>query len=90
MNIPFNKPFLTGMEAHYMYQVFTLVSCLETVYLPKNANSSLKNGTDLAKPSLPPQEPMPLEMAAILSDIKLGDEVTVPSYTFVSSALVEI
>ena len=85
--IPFNKPFLTGKEAHYMYQavytgklsgngVFTQRSqkFFEDRYGFKKAITTT-SGTDA------------LEMAALLCEIKPGDEVIVPSYTFVSSAL---
>ena len=85
--IPFNKPCLTGKEAHYMYQaVYTGKLSGNGVFTKKCQNFFLffygfkkclltTSGTDA------------LEMCAMLCELKPGDEVIVPSYTFVSTAL---
>lgn len=85
--IPFNKPFLTGKEAHYMYQaVFTGKLSGNGVFTNK-CEKFLEERYGFLKTLLTTSGSDALEMAAILCNIKPGDEVIVPSYTFVSSAL---
>src|SRR5574344_1646754 len=85
--IPFNKPFLTGKEAHYMYQaVFTGKLSGNGVFTNK-CEKFFEERYGYKNTLLTTSGSDSLEMAAILCDIKPGDEVIVPSYTFVSSAL---
>lgn len=85
--IPFNKPFLTGKEAHYMYQaVYTGKLSGNGVYT-KKCQDFFEKRYGFKKAILTTSGTDALEMAAILCDVKPGDEVIVPSYTFVSSAL---
>ncbi|MCH4213356.1 MAG: dTDP-4-amino-4,6-dideoxygalactose transaminase [Prevotella sp.] len=85
--IPFNKPFLTGKEAHYMYQaVFTGQLSGNGVFTNK-CEKFFEKRYGFKKTLLTTSGSDALEMAAILCDIKPGDEVIVPSYTFVSTAL---
>ena len=85
--IPFNKPFLTGKEAHYMYQAVYTGKLSGNGVFTKKCQSFFETKYGFKKCLLTTSCTDALEMAAILCDIEPGDEVIVPSYTFVSSAL---
>ena len=85
--IPFNKPFLTGKEAHYMYQAVYTGKLSGNGVFTKKCQKFFEDRYGFRKAILTTSGTDALEMAAILCDIKPGDEVIVPSYTFVSSAL---
>ena len=90
--IPFNKPYLTGKEAHYMYQaVYTGKLSGNGVYTQKCQKFfEQKYGfkkTLLTTAALFVFCRRRKLSALLLCDLKPGDEVIVPSYTFVSSAL---
>ena len=87
MNIPFNKPHLTGKEAHYMYQAVSNGKLSGNGEFTKSCQRFLEEKYGFMKCLLTTSCTDALEMAAILCDIQSGDEVIVPSYTFVSSAL---
>ena len=87
MNIPFNKPYLTGREAHYMYQAVMKGKLSGNGEFTKRCQSFFEERYGFKKCLLTTSCTDALEMAAILCDIHPGDEVIVPSYTFVSSAL---
>jgi len=87
MSIPFNKPFLTGKEAHYMYQAVYTGKLSGNGYFTKKCQQFFEEKYGFKKAILTTSGTDALEMAAILCDVKPGDEVIVPSYTFVSSAL---
>ena len=87
MNIPFNKPHLTGKEAHYMYQAVAEGKLSGNGAFTKRCQQFFEERYGFKKCLLTTSCTDALEMAAILCDIQLGDEVIVPSYTFVSSAL---
>ncbi|PAU94003.1 dTDP-4-amino-4,6-dideoxygalactose transaminase [Aliifodinibius salipaludis] len=85
--IPFNKPYLTGKEMHYMYQaVYSGKISGNGVYTQK-CQKYFQNRYGIKKALLTTSCTDALEMCALLIDIKPGDEVIVPSYTFVSTAL---
>jgi len=85
--IPFNKPYLTGKEAHYLYQaVYSGHISGNGVYTKKCQDFFIKKW-GFKKTLLTTSCTDALEMCALLLDIKEGDEVIVPSYTFVSTAL---
>lgn len=85
--IPFNKPYLTGKEAHYTYQaVYTGKLSGNGVYTQK-CQKFFEQKYGFKKTLLTTSCTDALEMCAILCDVGPGDEVIVPSYTFVSSAL---
>ena len=86
-NIPFNKPHLTGKEAHYMYQAVAEGKLSGNGAFTKKCQCFFEERYGFKKCLLTTSCTDALEMAAILCDIQLGDEVIVPSYTFVSSAL---
>ena len=85
--IPFNKPFLTGKEAHYMYQAVYTGKLSGNGVFTKKCQTFFEEHYGFKKALMATSCTDALEMAAILCDIKPGDEVIVPSYTFVSSAL---
>lgn len=85
--LPFNKPYLTGKEAHYMYQAVYNGKLSGNGTFTKRCQQFFENRYGFKKCLLTTSCTDALEMAAILCDIKPGDEVIVPSYTFVSSAL---
>ena len=85
--IPFNKPFLTGKEAHYMYQAVYTGKLSGNGVFTKKCQEFFETRYGFNKCLLTTSCTDALEMAAILCDVQPGDEVIVPSYTFVSSAL---
>lgn len=85
--IPFNKPFLTGKEAHYMYQAVYTGKLSGNGAFTKKCQHFFEEKYGFKKAIMTTSGTDALEMAAILCDVKPGDEVIVPSYTFVSSAL---
>lgn len=85
--IPFNKPHLTGKETHYMYQAVSNGKLSGNGFFTKRCQQFLEDRYGFRKCLLTTSCTDALEMAAILCDIQPGDEVIVPSYTFVSSAL---
>ena len=87
MSIPFNKPFLTGKEAHYMYQAVYSMKLSGNGMFTKKCQQFFEEKYGFKKAICTTSGTDALEMAAILCDVKPGDEVIVPSYTFVSSAL---
>ncbi len=85
--IPFNKPFLTGKEAHYMYQAVYTGKLSGNGVFTKKCQEFFETKYGFKKCLMTTSCTDALEMAAILCDVQPGDEVIVPSYTFVSSAL---
>lgn len=87
MHIPFNLPHLTGKEAHYMYQAVYNGKLSGNGEFTKRCQRYFEEKYGFKKCLLTTSCTDALEMAAILCGIQPGDEVIVPSYTFVSSAL---
>ncbi len=85
--IPFNKPYLTGKEVHYVYQAVFSGKISGNGFFTQKCHSFFEKRYGFRKCLLTTSCTDALEMAAILCNIQLGDEVIVPSYTFVSSAL---
>ncbi len=86
-HIPFNRPFLTGKEAHYMYQAVYTGKLSGNGCFTKKCQQFFEEKYGFKKALMTTSCTDALEMCAILCDVKPGDEVIVPSYTFVSSAL---
>ena len=84
--IPFNKPYLCGREIDYISQAHALGQLAGDGHFTKKCNAWLEQSTGCHKGLLTHSCTAALEMAAILADIKPGDEVIMPSYTFVSTA----
>ena len=85
--IPFNKPCILGSEIDYIKKSFTLNKLSGNGYFTKKCQDFFEEKFQFSKAILTTSCTDALEMSAILSNIKQGDEVIVPSYTFVSSAL---
>lgn len=85
--IPFNKPYLTGKEAHYMYEAVFTGKLSGNGMFTQRCQAYFEDRYGFQKCLLTTSCTDALEMAAILCDLKPGDEVIIPSYTFVSTAL---
>ena len=87
MSIPFNKPHLTGKEVHYMYQAVFNGKLSGNGEYTKRCQAFFEERYGFKKCLLTTSGTDALEMCAMLCDLEQGDEVIVPSYTFVSTAL---
>jgi len=84
--IPFNRPFMTGKEPGYIAEAHANGHLAGDGPFTRRCNAWLEKQTGSAKALLTHSCTAALEMAALLADIGPGDEVIMPSYTFVSSA----
>jgi len=84
--IPFNRPFMTGKELGYIAEAHAAGHLAGDGPFTKRCNAWLEQRTGTGKALLTHSCTAALEMAALLADIGPGDEVIMPSYTFVSSA----
>ncbi|WP_310557729.1 dTDP-4-amino-4,6-dideoxygalactose transaminase [Flavobacterium sp.] len=84
--IPFNKPYLTGKELVYIEDAVKKGKISGNGYYTNLCQDFFKNKYGFNKCLLTTSCTDALEMAAILINIKEGDEVIMPSYTFVSTA----
>jgi len=85
--IPFNKPFLVGKEIKYIEESVLSGKISGNGLFTKKCQTFFEEKFGFKKALLTTSCTDALEMTAMLMDIKPGDEVIVPSYTFVSSAL---
>lgn len=88
MNIPFNKPYLTGNELTYIHEAvekYRHISGNGT--FTKKCQTFFEDRWNFKKCLLTTSCTDALEMCALLLDIQPGDEVIMPSFTFVSTAL---
>lgn len=86
MNIPFNKPFIAGKELYYIAQAVTFGNLSGDGYFTNKCSQLLQDRFGIRKVLLTPSCTAALEMAAQLCNVGPGDEVIMPSYTFVSTA----
>ncbi len=84
--IPFNKPYMTGKELWYISQAHHRNMLAGDGYYTKQCHAWIERQTGCHKALLTHSCTAALEMAALLADIGPGDEVIMPSYTFVSTA----
>ncbi|MBE0472558.1 MAG: dTDP-4-amino-4,6-dideoxygalactose transaminase, partial [Methyloprofundus sp.] len=84
--IPFNKPPLTGNEQQYVLQAMQGNKISGDGYFGKKCQAWFEEKLGCKKTLLTPSCTAALELAAMLIDIQPGDEVIMPSYTFVSTA----
>jgi dTDP-4-amino-4,6-dideoxygalactose transaminase len=84
--IPFNKPHMTGKELYYIAQAHFNGMLAGDGPFTKRCHNWLENNTGSKKALLSHSCTASIEMAAILAGIQPGDEVIMPSYTFVSTA----
>jgi len=85
--IDFNRPFLTGKETEYIVEAVQTKKISGNGIFTKRCQSFFEQRYGFKKCLLTTSCTDALEMAAILCDVKPGDEVIIPSYTFVSTAL---
>ena len=86
MKIQFNAPYFTGKETEYIKDAVTRKKISGNGYYTQKCQNFFEEKYNFLKCLLTTSCTDALEMAAILIDIQPGDEVIVPSYTFVSSA----
>lgn len=84
--IPFNKPYMTGRELEYIAQAHAAGHLSGDGPFTKRCHAWLEQRTGVNKALLTHSCTAALEMAALLLDLAPGDEVIMPSYTFVSTA----
>ena len=84
--IPFNKPFLIDKEFEYIQDAINQGVLRGDGIYTKKCHKFLEEKLNCEKALLTHSCTAALEMAAILLDIKPGDEIIMPSYTFVSTA----
>ena len=84
--IGFNKPYLTGKENEYIYQAVLSGKISGDGSFTKRCHQFFESRYGFKKCLLTTSCTDALEMAALLIDIEPGDEVIMPSYTFVSTS----
>ena len=84
--IPFNKPYVAGKELYYIAQSVSLGNISADGRFTKACNELLRQRFNLVGSLMVTSCTSALEMAAILCNVQEGDEVILPSYTFVSTA----
>lgn len=84
--IPFNSPPVVGTELDYIQAAMGSGKLCGDGGFTRRCQQWLEKNFNCSKVLLTPSCTASLEMAAILLDIKPGDEVIMPSYTFVSTA----
>jgi dTDP-4-amino-4,6-dideoxygalactose transaminase len=85
-SIPFNKPYMTGNENYYISKAHANWTLAGDGPFTKRCHKWIEDRTGCHKALLTHSCTAALEMAALLLDIQPGDEVIMPSYTFVSAA----
>lgn len=86
MNIPFNKPYTSSTEVDYIKEVFNKGNFSGNGTYTKKCHSFFSNKYSFKKCLLTTSCTDALEMATLLINVKKGDEIIMPSYTFVSTA----
>ena len=84
--IPFNRPHLTGNEQRYIVQAHKNGVLAGNGVFTQKCQAWVEQRMGVKKAFLTHSCTAALEMAAILADIRSGDEIIMPSYTFVSTA----
>jgi dTDP-4-amino-4,6-dideoxygalactose transaminase len=85
--IPFNKPYCSGRELKYIEEVCHSTTMSGNGQFTKKCHTFFEEKYGFKKCLLATSGTDALEMCAMLCNLKAGDEVIVPSYTFVSTAL---
>jgi dTDP-4-amino-4,6-dideoxygalactose transaminase len=86
LQVPFNRVYTTGQELAYLQQAIASGQLCGDGSFTKQCQDWLQTSLGSAKVLLTHSCTAALEMAALLADIQPGDEVIMPSYTFVSTA----
>lgn len=85
-HIPFNRPYMTGQELANIAEAHQRGALAGDGPMTKRCHEWLERHTGAPKALLTHSCTAALEMAALLADLQEGDEVIMPSYTFVSTA----
>lgn len=86
MNIPFNKPYLTGIEKQYLDIALAAGKLSGNGEFTRKCQALLESHYRLRKTLLTTSCTDALELASLLINLQPGDEVILPAYTFVSTA----
>ena len=86
LEIPFNKPYLCGGELSYIAEAHAGGQLAGDGVFTQRCHALLEDMTGSAKVLLTHSCTAALEIAALLADVGPGDEIIMPSYTFVSTA----
>lgn len=84
--IPFNKPFITGKEIEYISAAISNSGIAADGYFTRRCAELLSERFSIPRVLMTSSCTSALEMAALLCDLNRGDEVIMPSFTFVSTA----
>lgn len=84
--IPFNKPFIAGKELYYIAMAVAQGNISGDGHFTRQCSRLLERTFDIHRILLTTSCTSALEMAAMLCDLGPGDEVILPSFTFVSTA----
>jgi dTDP-4-amino-4,6-dideoxygalactose transaminase len=84
--IPFNRPYATGKEAGYIAEAIANSHLSGDGAFTRRCNKWIEDQTGCARALLTPSCTASLDLSALLLDLEPGDEVIMPSYTFVSTA----
>src|SRR4028119_1263278 len=85
-DIPFNRPTLVGTETNYILQAIAAGHVSGDGLFTRRCHAFFEEQLQVAKALLVTSCTHALEMAALLLDVGPGDEIIVPSFTFVSTA----
>lgn len=85
--IPFNKPYLTGKETDYIKDAVSSGKISGNGKYTQMCQAFFESKYGFKKTLLTTSCTDALEMCAMLADIKAGDEIIIPSFTFVSTAI---
>lgn len=85
--IPFNKPYLTGKETHYIEEAVKSGKISGNGVFTQKCQGFFEQKYGFKKVLLTTSCTDALEMCALLANIQQGDEIIIPSFTFVSTAL---
>ncbi len=84
--IPFNRPYIAGKELYYVAQAVTFGNISGDGVFTQRCSHIFEERFDVPKVLMTTSCTSSLEMAAMLCDLEAGDEVIMPSFTFVSTA----
>ncbi|MEJ7639122.1 MAG: dTDP-4-amino-4,6-dideoxygalactose transaminase, partial [Singulisphaera sp.] len=84
--VPFNRPFIAGKELYYIAQAVAFGNIAGDGHFTRRCSELLQERFGIGKVLMTPSCTAALEMAAMLCGLEPGDEVILPSFTFVSTA----
>ena len=84
--IPFNKPFLSGKEINYIKKAHALGQLAGDGSFTTKCHYWFEEKINCEKALITHSCTAALEMSALLLEVQVGDEIIMPSYTFVSTA----